>query len=67
VFTEEYQKSLSEKEETINQDTAKLDSQNVITLDQLTNEEKETIPQVIPKSDSSDVMVQVEGLGVNQL
>jgi len=66
VFTEEYQKSLSEMEETINQVTAKLDSQNVITLEQLTDEEK-NIPQVIHETDSSDVMVQVEGLGVNQM
>jgi tetratricopeptide (TPR) repeat protein len=62
VFTEEYQKSLSEKEETINQDTAKLDSQNVITLEQLTDEEKETLPQVLSEIDSSDVMVQVKSL-----
>ncbi len=63
MFTEEYQKSLSEKEETINQRTARLDSQNVITLEQPTDEEKEeAIPQVIPETDSSDVMVQVKSL-----
>jgi hypothetical protein len=38
VFTEEYQKGLSEKKETVNQVTARLDSQNVIKL---TYEEKE--------------------------
>jgi chromosome segregation ATPase len=41
VFTEEFQKSLSEKKETVNQVTARLDSQNVITLEQLIDEEKE--------------------------
>ncbi len=41
MFTKEYQKSLSEKEKTINQRTARLDSQNVITLEQVTDEEKE--------------------------
>ncbi len=41
VFTEEFQKSLSEKKETVNQITARLDSQNVITLEQLIDEEKE--------------------------
>ncbi len=44
VFTEEYQKSLSEKNETVDQVTARLDSQNVITLEQLTDEEKVTSP-----------------------
>ncbi len=63
VFTEEYQKSLPEKEETINQRTARLDSQNVIPLEQITDEEKEeAIPQVIPETDFSDVMVQVKSL-----
>ncbi len=32
----------------------------MITLEQLSGEKKETIPQVIPETDSSDVMVQVE-------
>jgi len=41
VFTEEYQKTLSEKEETVNQVTSRFDSQNVIALEQLTDEKKE--------------------------
>ncbi len=62
VFTKEYQKSLSEKEEAIYQRTARLDSQNVITLEQLTDEEKENLPQVFTETDSSDVMVLVTSL-----
>jgi tetratricopeptide (TPR) repeat protein len=62
MFTKENQMSLSEKEEAIYQRTARLDSQNVITLEQFTDEEKETLPQVLPEIDSSDVMVQVKSL-----
>ncbi len=41
MLTKEYQKSLSEKEEAINQRTARLDSKNMITLEQVTDEEQE--------------------------
>jgi tetratricopeptide (TPR) repeat protein len=61
MFTKENQKSLSEKEEAIYQRTVRLDSQNVITLEQLTDEE-ETLSKVIPETDSSYVMVQVKSL-----
>ncbi len=62
MFTKENQMSLSENEEAIYQRTARLDSQNVITLEKHKDEEKETIPQVILETDSSDEMAQVKSL-----
>jgi tetratricopeptide (TPR) repeat protein len=60
--TGEYQRGLSEKEETINQLAARIDSKKVIAFEQPTDEEKKTAAQVVPKTDSSDVIVQIKSL-----
>ena len=56
--TSQIDKLVSSKSELL----SRIDSQKVIAFEPLTDEEKETIPQVIPRTDSSDVIVQVKSL-----
>ncbi|ODS31465.1 MAG: hypothetical protein SCARUB_03422 [Candidatus Scalindua rubra] len=60
VRIEQYQKSLSEKNEIIQQLEAQVNELNVPAPHKLTDEQIEAVPQVIPETDFSDVIAQAK-------